>query len=54
MQFGLPGEFNYSPEYQGSDTTADSNVNAGGVTDPFWIALGQNLTALDAGLTNAA
>ena len=53
VQFGFPGVFAFSPEYQGSDQTADSDVNAGGFTDPFWVALGQNLTSLDAGITNA-
>jgi serine-aspartate repeat-containing protein C/D/E len=44
------GQLTFTSKDQGSDDSADSDVEASGVSNLFWIAAGQLFTNLDAGL----
>lgn len=54
IEIDLPATYFFSPQDQGADDTADSDVNAGGVSANFVLTVGQSDMTRDAGLYKKA
>jgi protocatechuate 3,4-dioxygenase beta subunit len=54
VSFAAPAGYAFTTEHVGTDLTADSDVDASGVTDPISVAEGGSLTHLDVGLVQTA